>query len=200
MNYFKITSKQIAYLQKNDALLAPYINEVGRIEREVNSDVFEALVFSIISQQISKSAALTVFQRLRAQLGEISFDAILKTDVDQLQKCGLSWRKTDYLRSSALAFKSGLVTYKEFDKMTDQEIIDQLVKIKGVGIWTAQMLLIFSLQRLNVISYDDLMIRKAIMKVYKIDNLTKAQFEIITKSYHPYSTIASLYLWEISHI
>jgi len=83
--------------------------------------------------------------------------------------------------------------------MTDEEIIVQLTQLPGVGVWTAEMLMIFSLQRPNIISYDDLIIRRSIMKLYKLEELTKEQFGIYKNQYHPYASIASLYLWAYGH-
>ena len=168
------------------------------ISREVNPDIFSALISSIIGQQISTKAAITVEGRMLELLGEIKAENIEQTSLEEIKGCGMSLRKAGYIKDIALAYLEQTINFDHLHLLSDQEIIEELTKLKGVGEWTAEMLLIHSLERPDVLSYKDLGIRRGIMRLYGLEQLTKADFENYRKAYSPYSTVASLYLWEIS--
>ena len=200
MKVFYYGEKEITYLGKKDKQLLKIISAIGKIERQVTPNLFEALVESIIGQQISSKAAATVNQRLRDRFnGEISPEKVAATNHFHIQECGTTLKKAGYIKIAADAILHGKIKLDNFSTMTDEEIIVQLTQLPGVGVWTAEMLMIFSLQRPNIISYDDLIIRRSIMKLYKLEELTKEQFGIYKNQYHPYASIASLYLWAYGH-
>jgi len=200
MKIFDYGEKEITYLGKKDKQLSKIINTIGKIERQVTPNLFEALVESIIGQQISSKAAATVNQRLRDRFnGEISLEKVATANHFYIQECGTTLKKVGYIKIAADAILYGKIKLDNFNTMTDEEIIVQLTQLPGVGVWTAEMLMIFSLQRPNIISYDDLIIRRSIMKLYKLEELTKEQFGIYKNQYHPYASIASLYLWAYGH-
>jgi len=200
MKVFDYGEKEITYLGKKDKQLLKIISAIGKIERQVTPNLFEALVESIIGQQISSKAAATVNQRLRDRFnGEISPEKVAATNHFHIQECGTTLKKAGYIKIAADAILHGKIKLDNFSTMTDEEIIMQLTQLPGVGVWTAEMLMIFSLQRPNIISYDDLIIRRSIMKLYKLEELTKEQFGIYKNQYHPYASIASLYLWAYGH-
>jgi DNA-3-methyladenine glycosylase II len=200
MKVFDYGEKEITYLGKKDKQLLKIISAIGKIERQVTPNLFEALVESIIGQQISSKAAATVNQRLRDRFnGEISPEKVAATNHFHIQECGTTLKKAGYIKIAADAILHGKIKLDNFSTMTDEEIIVQLTQLPGVGVWTAEMLMIFSLQRPNIISYDDLIIRRSIMKLYKLEELTKEQFGIYKNQYHPYASIASLYLWAYGH-
>jgi len=200
MEVFDYGEKEITYLGKKDKQLLKIISAIGKIERQVTPNLFEALVESIIGQQISSKAAATVNQRLRDRFnGEISPEKVAATNHFHIQECGTTLKKAGYIKIAADAILHGKIKLDNFSTMTDEEIIVQLTQLPGVGVWTAEMLMIFSLQRPNIISYDDLIIRRSIMKLYKLEELTKEQFGIYKNQYHPYASIASLYLWAYGH-
>ncbi|HLR35193.1 MAG TPA: hypothetical protein VK071_07700 [Tissierellales bacterium] len=198
MKYFKYTNKEIEYLKKKDKKLGKEIDRIGMVKREVEPDIFSALISSIISQQISTKAAITVKNRLIELIGEIIPQNINKIELESIQKCGMSLRKASYIRGIAEVAINKTVDFENLHSMTDDEVIKELTSLKGVGEWTAEMLLIHSLQRPNILSYKDLGIRKGIMKLYKLTELSKKEFEIYRIKYSPYCSVASLYLWEIS--
>lgn len=198
MNYFKYTKKEIEYLKERDPLLGAEIDRIGMIEREVNSDIFSSLISSIISQQISTKAAITVKERLVELIGDISPENIEKTEIEAIRQCGMSLRKAGYIKGIAHAAINKTVDFDNLHNLSDDDVIKELIKLKGVGVWTAEMLLIHSLQRPNILSYKDLGIRRGIMKLYGLTDLTEKEFEIYRDRYSPYCTVASLYLWEIS--
>ncbi len=198
MKYFKYTNKEIEYLKKKDKKLGKEIDRIGMVKREVEPDIFSALISSIISQQISTKAAITVKNRFIELIGEIIPKNINKVELESIQKCGMSLRKASYIRGIAEVAINKTVDFENLHSMTDDEVIKELTSLKGVGEWTAEMLLIHSLQRPNILSYKDLGIRKGIMKLYKLTELSKKEFQIYRSRYSPYCSVASLYLWEIS--
>jgi 3-methyladenine DNA glycosylase/8-oxoguanine DNA glycosylase len=174
------------------------IDRYGVIEREINKDVFSALIGSIISQQISGKAADTVESRLLSLCGEVTPARICNTDISAIQQCGMSMRKAQYIKGVAEAVYSGTVNPSALVNMSDEDVIGLLSELPGIGVWTAEMLLIFSLGRMNVLSYGDLAIRRGLCKLYGHKAITKEQFARYKKRYSPYGSIASLYLWQLS--
>lgn len=196
--YFQYGPREIQYLKSKDKKLAAAIEQIGHIHRPIIPDPFTALISSIVSQQISKKAAETVWRRLTELVGRITPEAIQGTQLAAIQACGMSTRKAAYIKGIAQAASSGQVDFASLHALEDQEIIAQLSTLKGVGVWTAEMLLIFSLNRPNVLSYNDLAIRRGIMKLYGHKELPRSRFERYRARYSPYCSVASLYLWEIS--
>lgn len=196
--YFKYGKKEMDYLKEKDPILGAAIEKIGMVKREMDSDIFSSLISSIISQQISTKSAITVTNRLIDLIGQITAENIQKVDVEAIQKCGMSMRKATYIKGAAEAAISKEVDFHNLHKLSDEDVVKELISLKGVGEWTAEMLLIHSLQRPNVLSYKDLAIRRGIMRLYELDNISKKEFEIYRERYSPYCTVASLYLWEIS--
>lgn len=188
--------KEINYLKSRDSELAGVIDRYGFIRREVIPDLFTALTFSIIGQQISPKAADTIMARLAALLGEITPSLIAKADLESLRSCGISERKAGYIKWAAGAVLEGKLNLDNLKELSDEEVVQELVRLPGIGRWTAEMLLIFSMGRMDVVSFGDLGIRRGMMKVYDLNGLTREQFEFYRKRYSPYGTVASLYLWE----
>ena len=164
---------------------------------ECCEDLFEALVQSIISQQLAVRAAAAISRRVETLLGVISAENLLAADFDSLRNCGLSFRKIQYLRGIAEARQSGRIDFAALAGMSDTEIVSQLVRLKGVGVWTAEMLLIFSLGRPDVLSFTDLGIRRGIMILLNLPFLSPEEFEKFRRRCSPHGTLASLYLWRI---
>ena len=198
MKIFEYGQKEIDYLKKKDKKLALAIDKIGILEREITTDPFKALIFSVVSQQISGKAAETVTKRLINLVGDITPERIFETDLSDIQKCGMSTKKSEYIKEIANASISGNIDFNELYKLADEEIIKKLSSLRGVGVWTSEMILIFSLCRPNVLSYNDLAIRRGMMNLYGLSELSKIDFEKYRKRYSPYGSIASLYLWELS--
>lgn len=200
MELFEYGQKEIDYLKKKDKKLGAAIDEIGMIKREITPDPFTALVSSIVGQQISSKAADTVWGRLVNLLGNITPETIVKAGLAEIQSCGMTMKKAEYIRGIADAAVSGEVDFDSLHSLTDDEIIKKLSSLHGVGVWTAEMLLIFSLCRPDIVSYKDLAIRRGMMNLYGLKELTKEKFERYKKRYSPYGSVASLYLWALSHI
>ena len=195
--YFQYGETELNHLRKKDKKLGAAIDRIGIIKREINPDIFSSLVQSIVSQQISSKAASTVCQKL-SSLCEMDAHRLHCLTVEEIQSCGMSMRKAGYVKNIADAAVEGAIDFEAFPAMSDNDIIKTLTAIKGVGLWTAEMLIIFSLMRGDVVSYGDLAIRRGMMRLYNLKDLPKDRFERYAKRYSPYGSVASLYLWHIS--
>lgn len=198
MSYFTYGDQEITHLKKRDKKLGAAIEEIGYIRREITPDTFLALVNSIISQQISRKAADTVLARLEGVLGQINPENIAVASDEIIQKCGLSMRKVGYIKGIANAVLLGNLDLKRLSVLSDDEVIKQLVALPGIGVWTAEMLLLFSFCRPDIVSYGDLAIRRGMMNLYGLKELSKERFLRYRKRYSPYGSVASLYLWRLS--
>lgn len=198
MTIYKYGEKEIEYLKKKDKKLGQAIDRIGGIEREINPDLFIALVSNIVGQQISNKAFETVWSRFSELIKEVTPQSILATDTDRIQKCGMSLRKVGYIKGIAEAVASGELDLLALHEMSDDEVIKRLSALNGIGVWTAEMLLIFSMERPDVLSWSDLAIRRGMMNLYGLKELSREQFEKYKKRYSPYGTVASFYLWELS--
>ncbi|ACV63327.1 HhH-GPD family protein [Desulfofarcimen acetoxidans DSM 771] len=198
MEIFNYGQVEIDYLKKKDKKLAEAIERIGIIEREIIPDLFAALVHSIISQQISSKAAATVWNRFLERFDEITSQKIAYTTAEEIQQCGITMKKAIYIKSIADAVMQGEFNIDELSELPDEEVCKRLSALNGIGVWTAEMLMTFSMQRPNVMSWGDLAIRRGIMMLYHHRKLDKAKFEKYKRRYSPYCTIASLYLWEIA--
>jgi len=195
---FQYGEKEINYLKKRDKKLGQIIDEIGFIQRATNPDIFAALIESIISQQVSKQAAQTVYNRLVHLTGSLSAETIAALGIDDIKQCGISLRKAGYIKGIADAALAGEVDFAKLAALSDEEIIRQLTRLKGVGVWTVEMLLIFSLQRPDVVSFGDLGIRRGMMKLYGLPDLSRDTFQQYRSCYSPFGSVASLYLWAVS--
>jgi len=198
MQYFEYGETEIRYLRSKDKVLGKAIDRIGFIKRQIMPESFKALVYSVIGQQISGKAAETVWNKLTAAVGEITPESLGPIEPGRIQACGMSNRKSEYIKGIAEAALSGDVDFNSLISMSDSDIINKLTKLRGIGVWTVEMLLIFSLCRPDVVSYNDFGIRKGMMKLYQLNELDRNQFDIFRKRYSPYGTTASLYLWEIA--
>lgn len=198
MDIFKYGQEEMEYLKKRDKKLGAAIEKIGLIKRKITPDPFTAVISSVISQQISTKAAETVLNRLSKLLENITPENIAQKDLSEIKSCGMSERKARYITGIAEASLSGEVDFNSLDTLTDGEVIEKLSSLNGVGIWTAEMLLIFSLCRPDIVSYNDLAIRRGMMKLYGLKELSKEDFRKYRKRYSPYGSIASLYLWVLS--
>lgn len=198
MKYFKYGAKEIEHLKKRDKKLAKIIEKRGIIKREMTDDPFAALIESIIGQQISGRAAQAVTARFYKLLnGGISPSNIKKLGLEAVRSCGISMRKAAYIKAAAEASLNKEIDFKNLHKLKEEEIVKKLSSLDGVGVWTAEMLMLFCLGKKNVLSYGDLGIRRAIMKLHDLKTLSKKEFEKYKEMYSPYGSAASLYLWTI---
>ncbi len=167
MLYFEYGEKELNYLKKKDKRLAAVIEKAGVIERELYPDIFVSLVNSIAGQQISRHAKASVWRRFTELLGgAVTPQAIDAVTEEQLRSCGLSGRKTVYIKRLAQKVLNGEIDFGAFAVMADEEVIAELIKLDGIGKWTAEMQLIFSLGRKNILSFGDAAIQNGLKRLY----------------------------------
>ena len=199
MDLLQYGQTEITHLKRRDKKLGAAIDRLGMLERQVTPDPFLALVVNVVSQQISSKAAHTVRARLQEALAGITPQSVAGASLERIQECGLSFRKAGYIKSLGDAACNGALDCSLLEAMPDDEIIKTLSALPGIGVWTAEMVLIFSLRRPDVVSWGDLAIRRGMMVLYGHKSLSKEQFARYRKRYSPYGSVASLYLWALSH-
>ena len=195
MPYFPYGPVEIAHLKGRDPVLGAVIDRIGRIERDMQPDLFTALVHSLVSQQISKAAASTVWRRLGGLRVDLTPERLAGVTLTDLQACGLPRRKAEWIQHLSHQVLSGDLDVSALPTLPDAAVIQTLSALPGIGMWTAEMLLIFALGRPDVVSYGDQAIRRAMMRLYGLETLNKAQFAHYRERYRPYGTVASFYLW-----
>jgi DNA-3-methyladenine glycosylase II len=188
----------IQHLKKSDPVLASIIRKVGPFTMEYREPTFETLVRSIVYQQLSGRVASVIFGRLHAAAGEkeLTPAGIMKLRTERMRKLGLSGQKTLYIRELAKHTRKGNVVFETLASLEDAGVIEHLTQVKGIGVWTAQMFLMFALRRHDVLPVLDLGIRTAVKKAYGLADLPKApELETLATPWKPYSSIACWYLW-----
>jgi DNA-3-methyladenine glycosylase II len=196
--YFQYGEKEIEHLKRADKRLAIVVEQIGMIKRMIIPDLFTALVHAIIGQQISTKAHQTVWKRMTAYLSEISPATVDKLTLEYLQQFGTTFKKASYIKSVARKIMTGEFDLDALHSMSDEEVSKKLSELDGIGVWTAEMLMIFSMQRPNVLSYGDLAIHRGLRMVYHHRAIDKTTFYKYWKRYTPYASVASLYLWAVA--
>jgi DNA-3-methyladenine glycosylase II len=196
------TLRQAAeYLSEHDKILAPIIARYGIAALEPHQNYYQALVSSILSQQLSVKAAATIQGRFCALFGSTELPApeqILTKDIDELRTAGLSRGKALYIRDLAQHIVEGDITFDRLDSLTNKEIIAELTAVKGIGEWTVHMFLMFCMGRLDVLPHGDLGIKNGIKLLYGLDHQPTAEDVMTiadTYQWHPYESVASWYVW-----
>jgi len=218
--------KAVAHLKKSDPVMRAIIERIGPYRRRFGRPEFHSLAESIVYQQLNGNAALTIFNRFAALAGEpLTPQGILKLSDEQMRGAGLSKQKSAYLKDLAAKTAAGLLDFARLPSLPDEEVIAHLIQVKGIGIWTAQMFLMFTLKRENVLPTGDFGIRMAMYKYYldgrrakvanksstqrakeskvlrkvvkkKIKLPTPERMEKIAKRWEPYRSVACWYLWQ----
>lgn len=196
--YFPYGETEISYLKQKDKRLAEIIDKIGKIEREVDPDLFSSVVHQIVGQQISTKAQETIWQRMKERLGTVNAETVLRAGTDDLQALGISYRKADYITDFARKVETGAFDLEGLWKQPDEAVIQSLSSLRGIGVWTAEMLLLFCMQRPNVLSYDDLGIQRGMRMVYHHRIIDRRLFEKYRRRFTPYGSVASLYFWAVS--
>lgn len=189
--------KAINHLKKSDPVMRGIIERVGPCRIEFSEPEFHSLAEAIVYQQLNGKAAVTIFKRFTALAGEpVTPEGIAKLSAEQMRSVGLSKQKSSYLRDMAERAIRGELNFTRLPALSDEEVIKHLTQVKGVGVWTAQMFLMFTLRRPNVLPTGDFGLQMAIKKHYNKRNLPKpVQMEKIAKPWEPYRSIACWYLW-----
>lgn len=196
--YFQYDESATEYLKKKDKRLGEVIDKIGKIEREVDSDLFSSVVHHIIGQQISTKAQATIWRRMQNHLGAVNGDTILDAGIDRLQSFGMTFKKAEYITDFAVKVKNGAFDLQGIWNKSDDEAIIELSGLKGIGVWTAEMILLFCMQRPNVFSYGDLAILRGMRMVYHHRKIDRQLFEKYRRRLSPYCSVASLYFWAVA--
>lgn len=196
--YFRYGEKEMTYLKSRDKKLAAVIDAVGPIRREMDTNLFSAVVRHIVGQQISGKALAAVWGRLSAGLATVDAPTVLRAGEERLHSFGMSLRKASYIVDFARKIETGEFRLDALKKMSDAEAIAALSALSGVGVWTAEMILLFSLERPDVLSFGDLAIRRGLRMVYRHREIPKERFERYRRRFSPYGSVASFYLWAVS--
>ena len=196
--YFQYGDKETEYLKKKDKVFGEVIEKIGHIEREVDNGLFSSVIHHIIGQQISTKAQATIWRRMKEQFGEVTAESIVAADIPELQSFGMTFRKAEYIKDFAEKVQSGAFDLEGISRLPDNEAIKMLAALKGIGVWTAEMILLFCLQRPDIFSFDDLAIQRGLRMVYHHRKIDRKLFEKYRRRFSPYCSVASLYLWAVA--
>lgn len=194
---YNLDNEKVKYLIGTDEKLSKLIRYINKSELIIEEDGFKCIVKYIIGQQISDRARETIWQRVCTVFENVTPEKILEASDDEFKKIGLSERKVRYIKILATAILEGDINFSEFKNLTNEEVIKKLTTLKGIGQWTAEMYLIFSLGRENVLSKGDGTIRRTIQWMYDLEELPSSEKLVkYFSSWTQYATIVSSYLWK----
>lgn len=196
--FFRYSDEETAHLAARDAALGRLMAAVGPIRRARIPDPFMALVHAIAGQQISAAAHASVWRRLLDAFSRFTPDRLAVAAPEELRACGLSLRKAGYIREIARRAACGELDLTVLSSFDDAALCAQLCALPGVGLWTAEMVMIFCLERKDVLSLGDFGIRKGLRMLYRKRELTPAFVARCKKRYSPCASVASLYLWALA--
>lgn len=178
---------------KQDEKMAELVEKYGELEVEAAEDPFQRLVISIINQQLSTASAKAIKERVFDRFNVTPKD-MLAADKEEMKETGLSQQKVDYIKSAAEQFIEDNLGPEKFEEMSDEEVIEELTEIHGVGVWTAKMFMMFVLGREDIFATEDLGIREGMKQLYDVE--TKQEMREKAEEWRPYRTVACLYIWE----
>ncbi len=189
--------RAIHHLKSADPVMAGLIERVGPFRMNYDQPSFEAMAESIVYQQLNGKAAATIWQRLvEAAGGAVTPDSVLKLTPRRLRQCGLSRQKLSYIRDLAEKTRAGEVDFASLPSQSDDEVIAHLTRVKGIGIWSAQMFLMFALKRRDVLPTTDYGILSSVRRHYGFKRLPKARTVTrLAEKWRPYRSVACWYLW-----
>ncbi|MEK7127546.1 MAG: DNA-3-methyladenine glycosylase [Patescibacteria group bacterium] len=192
-------NKKIFEVLSKDPILKKILKKEVEFEFKVTKDLYAAVVGNIIGQQLSSKPAEIIEERFRKLFPAKTFpkpNDVLEMPDQKLRDCGMSWSKVKYIKNLSQAVVDGTLDIKDLKNLSDEKIIENLIKIKGIGRWTAEMILIFHLGREDVFSVGDLGLRTAVAKLYNIDRNDLKKVEQIAQNWKPFRSYASRFLWE----
>ncbi|NLU54893.1 MAG: DNA-3-methyladenine glycosylase 2 family protein [Firmicutes bacterium] len=194
--HLRTTPEIKEFLIEADSKFSPIISAVGDIEVELEPDLFVSLVSTIVGQQLSNKVLEIIWNRFDTLLqGAVTPEKILNLPDEKIREVGISYRKIEYIKNLAQKVLNGELDLVALESFSDQEVIEKLVELKGIGVWTAEMLLIFSLGRNDVFSVRDLGLRRGVARLYDLGDVSDDEVAKIAAKWSPYRTFASLYLW-----
>lgn len=195
---FEYGPKEIEALSAEDPVLGDFMSRRGQVERVIIPELFPALVHAIVGQLISVKAVQTIWSRMQAAFGDIRPERLAAASADEIQRCGITMKKALCIHRIATQVASGEFDLEGLRSLPDAEVAARMTVLHGIGVWTAEMLLMNCLERPDILSWGDIAIRRGIMNLYGLPALTREEFEQYRLRYSPYGSVASIYLWEIS--
>lgn len=195
---FEYGEAEISHLKRRDKRLGEVIDRIGKIRRGTDPDLFSSVVHHIVGQQISTAAQATVWARMTALLGAVTAETVRTAGLEELQSCGITFKKAAYIKEFAAKVACGDFDVDALRTQSDAEVVARLSALRGVGVWTAEMLMTFCLQRPDVVSFGDLAIQRGMRMLYHHRRIDRVRFERYRHRYSPYGTVAGLYLWAVA--
>lgn len=187
--------EEMAYISSKSTVMQILVKRYGQLEMGHVTDVYSSLVIHIISQMLSNNVADVLTGRFINLVGEIRPEVISKLAIEDIRQCGISQKKAEYIIELSNKVHSGEYDFSGIDDLADDQVISYLMKIKGVGRWTAEMIAEFTMGRKNIFSFDDVALQNGIKSAHGFKTLSKTRFERLRKLYSPYCSIASLYYY-----
>lgn len=196
--YFSYGERETEYLKSRDKKLGEVIDRIGHIDRPVDTDLYSSVIHHIIGQQISTKAQQTIWNRMNETYGEVTPITIGNANVNEMQSLGMTFRKAEYIKDFSEKIITGEFDLDVVSGMSDEEAIETLAGLKGIGVWTAEMILLFCLQRPDILSYGDLAVLRGMRMVYRHRKIDRKLFEKYRRRLSPYGSVASLYFWAVA--
>ncbi len=196
--FFEYSDKELTYLSKKDKKLAQAIESIGIVQRPIDNDIFTAIIRAIIGQQVSRKSRETVFKRMQEGLILIDVKSLYNAKTEEIQAFGTTFKKAEYIKNFAQKVHEKELDLDSLYQLSDAEVVAKLSELKGIGIWTAEMLLSSALKRMDIFSFGDIAIHRGLRMLYRHKDISKELFEKYRKRYSPYGTVASIYLWAIA--
>ena len=196
--YFVYGNQETEYLKSKDKKLGEIIDRIGHIDRPVDTDLYSSVIHHIIGQQISTKAQQTIWNRMNETYGEVTPITIGNANVNEMQSLGMTFRKAEYIKDFSEKIIAGEFDLDVVSGMSDEEAIETLAGLKGIGVWTAEMILLFCLQRPDILSYGDLAVLRGMRMVYRHRKIDRKLFEKYRRRLSPYGSVASLYFWAVA--
>ncbi|MCR5359835.1 MAG: hypothetical protein K6E55_08145 [Thermoguttaceae bacterium] len=196
--YFKVGGRELEYLKSKDPKLGAVIDRIGSLRRPVNPDLFSSVVCCIVGQQISGRVQEVICGRIADACGGIEPESLGRLSAGEIRRFGVSYKKAENIRAFSEKILSGELDLNRVGRMPDDEVIRTLTALPGVGLWTAEMILLFTLRRPDVLSFGDLGIHRGMRMVYRHRAIGRDLFERYRRRLSPCGSAASLYFWEVA--
>lgn len=196
---FKYRKEDLTYLAQRDPKLGRVIEAAGPLKPEVSADLFETMVTNILSQQISNAAFQNIKKRFYAEFHPFDAGKLSGASEEQMKKLGVSRQKASYIIGLARKIKEGGLDLEALRHMDDEAVVEALLPIKGIGPWSAKMLLLFGLHRPDVLIMEDLGVRNGICLLHSLNDIPRRRYQHYIKLYSPCGSLASFYLWKVAN-
>lgn len=188
-------AKEMVYISNKHPVMKTLVDHYGKLKMGKVTDVYKSLVFHIISQMLANSVSGTLIKRFLDLVGDVTPENVLRIGIEEIRECGISKKKAEYILELSNSVLEEKYDFSLLDSMSDDEAVEYLQQIKGVGKWTAEMIVEFTMGRQNIFSYDDVALQNGIKKAHGFKILSKIRFERLRRMYAPYCSIASLYYY-----